>query len=160
MDIRIYNYATDLTPKQTDELDDFAYSGHVSELMDESPLLSSPATRVETLAGKIVKFILTAYGSDAFDPEYGSYLTMYTLISPLIAIRMRLDIKNDLLRCMRMIRQSEKELPPNTDRIATTALLELKYNPAIADRVDVYIRISTIQKQVAILKVPVELTSN
>ena len=62
MDIKLYkSNGNFVTPLDT-EFD--------SEQMDDSVLSDTPSSDIETIAGRVVKFLLTNIGTDLFDSEY------------------------------------------------------------------------------------------
>lgn len=144
MDIRIYSN-TGVYHRELQE----------AEHMVSSPLQSEGATRIETIAGKVVRFLLTSKGSDALDPSYGSYLTSYTQVSKSIIPRMHMDLVEDIAVCSRYIKEGEVGLPASEDRLASIALQSINYDPT-TDRsaVHIYIRITTMAGETSLLSIP------
>ena len=166
MDIRIYKQ--DAPPPSTDpialkayleDLEDHAYTGADSEKLTQAPLIDVPANTIETIGGKVVKFMLTAFGTDAFDPQYGANLTLYNFINLELSRRIRFDINNDLLRCTAYIKNAEKSLPITAEKLMSLSMLDFIYNDNIRTRFDVYVEILTTKSNAAILQIPIKAGS-
>lgn len=133
IDLRFYKSDNDITKT-------------ISEFYERMELSSSSepvASSIEILAGKVVKYLLTARGSDAFDPDYGGTAFHYTQLSEAYIPKFRLEVLDDLSRCADYIRtKSEAQLSDydtETDRLYTINLIDIKYT--ILTRIDVYIEI-------------------
>ena len=115
------------------------------EEMDLVTADSAPATSIEILANKVVKFMLTARGSDAFEPNYGGVSMHRGQICDAYLPKLRLEVLDDISRCQTYINQSEAQLAANdteSERLYTIVLRDIKYDPLVTPtRVDVYIEI-------------------
>lgn len=115
------------------------------EEMDLVTADSTPATSVEILANKVVKFMLTARGTDAFEPNYGGVSMHHGQICDAYLPKLRLEVLDDISRCQTYINQSESQLAANdadSERLYTIVLRDIRYNPLVTPtRVDVYIEI-------------------
>lgn len=148
MDIRIFSNTSIYS--KTDPL---------TELMVSAPLESAAATRLETIAGKVVRFLLTSRGSDALEPSYGSYLPTYTQIAEASLPRMQMDLLNDLRRCQAYICAAEKTLPAGEEKLRTVSLQKLQYAPGgDRGRIDIFVEITTTADNSSLLSVPLKLS--
>lgn len=104
MDLRLYNSASGTTEVFTAGIND------------------TKATRLEAIAGKVVKYILTDKGSDMLNPTYGARLisTNYTNMS-----KITYDINNIVQECSTFIKTSEATLPVTTEKLATLTLVSV-----------------------------------
>ena len=162
MDIKIYHpgeipTGVEAFTRYNDKLEKYAYKNSTSEKYKESPLTDAPVNTLEVIGGKVVKFMLTAKGSDAFAPEYGANLTLYNFINKSLAARIKFDISRDIFRCAEYIKGTEKSLPINSEKLLAIIFLEFRYSMDIRTRFDVYLEIRTTKKHIALLNVPIEL---
>lgn len=160
MDIRIY---TQNTPPSADNpnalavynkaLKDFAYVDSTSELEASTGLVVRPTTRLETIGGKVAKYMLTTRGSDAFDPEYGVYYTGYTNVSSGSLSKLRINISSDTQRCETYIKTFERSLPETIEKLSSIKLLDIRVNRKEHFRLDIYLKVVTTFKNSAIVSV-------
>ena len=133
IDLRFYKSVDNIT--KTTEV--------FNERMELSVSSEPVAHSIEILAGKVVKYLLTAKGSDAFDPNYGGISLHHTQMSEDYLPKFRLEVLEDLANCADYIRStSEKQLDDydtESDRLYTINLIDIKY--VVFTRVDVYIEI-------------------
>lgn len=134
----------------------FEGSTKESEFIVPSPLVTSPVGRFETIAGKIVKFLLTTIGSDVSDPTYGSYITTYSNISLRYLPRMRMEIIEDLGRCAEYVRRTERAHPVEYERFRAVKLKDLIFQTDIRNRLDIFLEVSTTHNNYSILTLPVD----
>lgn len=126
-----------------------------SEMVAPSPVTTAPVSRFETIAGKVVKFMLTTIGSDATDPTYGSYMLTYTQIAEKFIPRFQVEIKNDLARCSEYIRKSEANYSSDVEKFAYAELKDIKYDRDLSpNRIDIYILVVTSAGNSSVLSVP------
>jgi len=105
------------------------YSGIVAEGTNPALLSGRVATRTETLANKVIKFLLTSLGTDPLDPEYGSYLPTYTQIDYNALARIFVEMQDDLVRCYRYVTAKEKDIDDTIEKLASLKLVDLIYAP-------------------------------
>lgn len=117
-----------------------------TEFYEHMELTLSDDTRsnsIEILGNKVVKFLLTLRGSDAFNPDYGGIALHHTQISEAYIPKLRLELMDDLDRCKDfIINTSEKQLDTldtESDRLASLNLVDLVYTSRT--RIDAYIEI-------------------
>ncbi len=134
MDIRLYS-----------SMGQYQDSSECSEEMWQASLSSECATRLETIAGKVVKYMLTTKGSDFFDSDYGSYLTSYRQIADAYIPRIQLELEADLSSCTSFIQAAENaELDDDEERLSSVKLVSLEYDrDTDPTRFDVYLLITT-----------------
>lgn len=116
------------------------------EEMDLVTADSTPATSIEVLANKVVKFMLTERGTDAFEPDYGGVSMHHLQICEAYLPKLRLEVLDDIDRCQTYINKAEQTgLASNdttSERLYTIKLHDLVYNPRkTPTRVDIYLEI-------------------
>lgn len=132
MDIKLYNFKERDTELPRSELED------------------APASGLEVIANKVVKFLLTSYGSDALDPEYGGRALQVTQFSEQYIPKLRLELEEDIKRCLSYIKKYSK----NEEKLMHLILVNLKYDPVLSPgRVDAYIELITNKNNRALLDV-------
>lgn len=113
------------------------------EAMELSASDETVTSSIEILAGKVVKFLLTERGTDAFNPDYGGVALHHVQISEDYLPKLRLELLDDLARCKDYITNtSEAQLAYNddtSDRLAILKLLDLRYTTR--SRIDAFIEI-------------------
>lgn len=102
----------------------------VAEIQAEVAAGADTARGVECIAGKVVKYLLTQQGSDAFAPDYGGTALHVAQIAATHLPRLRLDVQADILRCVAYLSRAEQELPAGAERLQTVTLLGVDYDPA------------------------------
>lgn len=107
-----------------------AFGDAPAERADPVTADAPAATEMEIEAGKVVKFLLTAQGSDAFNPEYGGTALHDAQVAESHIPALRLDVQNDLARCADSIRRAEQGLPTGRDRLASLFLAGVEYGAA------------------------------
>lgn len=133
MDTRLYTSVGSVTRSPTEHY----------ELMEEARAVAEPANGIEILGGKVVKFLLTEKGSDAFEPEYGGTALHHTQISQSFIPKLRLELLEDLDRCAQFIKRSDLNIPLYSDaeRLYALNLKDVQYNRQTPNRLDVYLEI-------------------
>ena len=115
------------------------------EEMDLVTADSNPATSIEVLGNKVVKFMLTRRGSDAFEPDYGGISMHHGQICYAYLPKLRLEVLDDIARCETYVNQGEGQLAAGdntSERLYKVVLRDIRYNPLVTPtRVDVYIEI-------------------
>ena len=113
------------------------------EAMELSSSNETVSNSIEILAGKVIKFLLTRRGTDAFSPNYGGVALHHVQISEDYLPKLRLEMLDDLDRCKDFITNtSETQLSytdTESDRLAMLNLLDLRYTAR--SRLDVFIEI-------------------
>ena len=149
MDIALYN--------TTGEITEGMAAGYVSR--DESTTYA-PAdsactrTQTETIAGKVLKFLLTYRGTDAFYPEYGGTALHWKNFSPSRMQEFRMELQDDIVRCIDFMRQKESSLPAGSDRLLSIQVAEITYaREADPTRLDVHLVITTAQGNMAAVRI-------
>ena len=140
MDVRLYSTGSYVDYEKTSELTKKALADDVN------------ASGLEVLGNKVVKFLLTQKGTDAFDPEYGGVALHYGQISKAFIPRLTIEMQNDISRCREFIRRTEAGLASGVEKISNIILKDIVYDPiSLPDRVDVYIEIVTNQNNKALV---------
>ncbi len=115
-----------------------------SEQMDRVVADDPVTTGIEVIAGKVVKFLLTEKGSDAFNPLYGGTSMHYKQISPTFLPQYKLEVFRDVENCRKFLMEADLEYEVDGEKLQTLNLLKVVYDPLRSpDRVDVYIEIIT-----------------
>ena len=110
------------------------------------------ASRLETLAGKVVKYLCTGIGSDAFDSAYGSRAIPSRPVSKSGMALYRSLLVDDIRRCTDYLRSNEESVPTGVERLEQVRLLDLKYAPGgDSTRVDIYLDIMSDQGRHALV---------
>ena len=123
----------------------------VSELMSTTNLDDHVVGYLNTLANKVVKYLLTTKGSDAFNPDYGAHTASRTWIHQGHQVRYRLELNNDLRACAEYIKRSETSGPDN-EKLSMVKLVQLEYLPSERPLdIHIYIEIITTLGNRAVL---------
>ena len=130
LDLRLYNP----TGNYTDQTNSSEY---MQLVRPEDP----SASGIEVIAGKVVKYLLTGRGSDAFDPGYGGVSMHHTQISQAFIPQLTLEVHDDVRRCTEFIKRTDGN---DQERLLRINVLDIRYNARLSpDRVDVYLEILT-----------------
>ena len=142
-DIRLY--------KQTGEFVDIE---RTSETTLSAYLSDSPASGIEVIANKVVKFMLTSYGSDTLEPRYGSRSMSITQMSKGYLPKFRIELDKDIKRCIQYIRAAEFDLGKDNEKLSTIMLRGINYNPGITPTViNIYLEIITNKRNHALVSI-------
>lgn len=102
------------------------------------------AKSIEVIAGKVVKFMLTEKGSDAFDPDYGGTSMHYTQMSQIFFPQFKREVRTDVENCIRYIKDAEFYQDVRGELLTRVRILKIVYEPRLTPwRVDVYLEILT-----------------
>jgi hypothetical protein len=146
MDIQLFK----VDPSQRYDVDITVYRR--GEILTSSGLVNAPASRLETIANKVAKYMLTTKGSDALDAEYGSYLPTYQTMTEGLLPRTQVEISGDIIACTQAIQNSELDLLDTIEKLDSIALLEIQFYKKQL-RLEVYIQVSTTFGNSALLNV-------
>jgi len=127
-----------------------------SEVMLPTPLSDSTTSTLETIGGKVAKFLLTTIGSDVFNKDYGAYLTTHQQISEAYLPRFQVEVLEDIKRCTSYIKSTEAALSGNIEQLNRINLLRISYSKNSRDRVDIYIEIKTTFGNSSLLTLPLD----
>jgi hypothetical protein len=106
----------------------------------------STARSIEVIAGKVVKYMLTVKGSDAFDPDYGSTSMHYLHMSAMFFPQFKREVYADVENCENFIKRAEQSMGTASDKLYKINVLDIVYNiKNTPDRVDVHLEILTTQ---------------
>ena len=123
----------------------------VSEEVKSTPIDDKVVGYLNTLANKVVKYLLTTRGSDIINPEYGGYGSSRTWIHEGFRARYIQELQNDIKRCTEYI-QSKETPGPNNERLRTIIMEKIEYTPTHKPTdIHIYLRILTTQGNVAVL---------
>ena len=101
MDLKLYTQTTQVNASIGANDDAKIYSTEASAMAEPA------ADGLEVLANKVVKYMLTGKGSDAFNPDYGSTSMHHRQIERSYIPMLRLEIMEDLRRCLAFIKATE-----------------------------------------------------
>lgn len=108
---------------------------------------------IEVIAGKVVKFLLTNKGSDAFDVNYGGTALHRTHISDVLIPQITLELHDDIRNCIQYLKEGEESLPYTSERLANITVIGVDYNSKVSpDRLNVHILIETTDNNKAAIK--------
>ena len=123
----------------------------VSEEMASAPVDGKVAGYLNTLANKVVKFLLTSKGSDTINSEYGGNVSSSTWIHEGYRGRYEQELSQDIQRCISFIKSTETPGPDN-ERLRAVILDKLEYLPKHRPLdVHIFLRILTTKNNVALL---------
>lgn len=94
-------------------------------------------SRLETIANKVVKYILTDRGSDLVDITYGSGALPQNYFD---TARLTYDVSNVITSCIEFIKNTEKNLASTVEKLSTINLLSVD----VINRSTLKIRISIL----------------
>jgi hypothetical protein len=115
-----------------------------SEGMDRVVPDDAIARSIEVIAGKVVKFMLTEKGSDAFDGEYGGTSMHYQQMSQMFLPQFKREVHTDVENCEKYIKKSEIANNVSGEKLLTINVLKISYDPVrTPTRVDVFLEINT-----------------
>ena len=141
LDLRLYNP----TGNYTDQTNSSEY---MQLVRPEDP----SASGIEVIAGKVVKYLLTGRGSDAFDPGYGGVSMHHTQISQAFIPQLTLR------RCTGFIKKTDGN---DQERLLRINVLDIRYNARLSpDRVDVYLEILTTKNNRAVVALTTDRRRN
>lgn len=139
--------------------DDTKTSGYTELVTPED----DSATSIEVVANKVVKFLLTSYGSDPFDPDYGGVAFTHMQISKAYLPKLKLELLDDIERCATYINKGEAAQDADDDSNETLyqiTLQDLSYDPYTnPTRVDAYVEITTNSNKKAVVSITNETDS-
>ena len=129
----------------------YADRNNVSEYMQLVRPDDPSALDIEVIAGKVVKFMLTSRGSDAFSPDYGGVSMHHTQISQAFIPQLTLEVHDDVRRCTEFIKNTDGN---EQERLLRINVLDIRYNALLSpDRVDVYLEILTTKNNRAVVAI-------
>lgn len=130
----------------------FEDTAKVSEEMERVHPEDPSARSIEVIAGKVVKFMLTERGSDAFNAEYGGTSMHYLQMSPTFLPQYKREVFQDVENCIRFIKETEANQGVTGERLETIKVIRIAYNPRITPwRVDVYLEVITTKGKRAVV---------
>ena len=123
----------------------YVYNTHNEvEIMDSVVPDDTTTSSIEVIAGKVVKFMLTEKGSDAFNPDYGSISMHHMQISQIYIPELRREVDVDVAYCERFLKQAEIDCNVVGEKLYKINVMDVVYKPLITpNRVDVYLEIIT-----------------
>ena len=126
------------------------------EHVSSAPVDGEKVPYLETLANKVVKYLLTTLGTDVMHPQYGAYTAGMMQFSNSYLPKYVFEFSSDVRRCMDYIRATETP-GPDGERLANIKVVRVDYNqdnnPAEIHRV---IEIITSLGNRALLTMPVK----
>ncbi len=133
LDMRLYKPSGEFVDSRAD-------SESMNRVLPEDPSAKS----IEVIAGKVVKFMLTEKGSDAFNPEYGGTSMHYLQISPQFLPQLRREVFADVEACTRFVKKAEVSGGVSGERLEKISVLKVQYEPRLTpNRFDVFLEVFT-----------------
>lgn len=119
--------------------------GHRTSELTERLAPDAPVARsIEVIAGKVVKYLLTARGSDAFNPGYGGIAFQSTHINERYMPQFTLEINKDVENCEYDLKNIDRRDNVEGERLFKIYVRDIRYSPRTdPGRVDVYLEIVT-----------------
>ena len=112
------------------------------------------AKSIEVIAGKVVKFMLTEKGSDAFNPDYGGTSMHYLQMSPAFMPQFRSEVYADVAACEAFIKNAELDSELEGEMLDHINVVQILYDPVVSpDRVDVYLEVFTTYGKRAVVSI-------
>ena len=105
--------------------------------------------KLEVLSGKVVKFLLTRRGSDAFDPSYGGIALHHANVSRSYLPKLAMELADDISRCTTYIAEAEKSLPQGLSRLSRINIIGVQYDESSRDTITVRLEIITTKSEKA-----------
>lgn len=111
----------------------------------ENVKADAPVTKsIEVIGGKVVKYLLTSKGSDAFNPDYGGTALHHQQISPQFIPQISFEMHADVENCVAFIKAADIRDGNTGERLESAAVLDIRYDPRLTpSRLDVLIEIRT-----------------
>lgn len=126
----------------------------ISERMERVIPDDASASGIEVIAGKVVKFLLTEKGSDAFTPEYGGTSMHWQQIASASLPQFKREVFQDIQNCEKFLKSSDNAYGVNGEKLLAINLLKVVYDPRVSpNRVDVYIEIVTTRGKRAVVAI-------
>lgn len=146
MDLKIYNI-TDTASEyiDTDE----------GNLLALAALTDCPASGMEVLANKVIKYLLTERGSCILDPTYGCYLTDYRSSAVAAEAQIQLEAYSAVSSCAASIKSKETDY--TEVKLKSLELTKVIFSrDGSSGRADLFIKITTTEGEQAMLDFPLE----
>mgnify|MGYP006873166750 CR=1 FL=1 len=126
----------------------------ISEEMTRAYPDDPTARSIEVIGGKVVKFLLTRKGTDAFNPDYGGTALHNNQISesylPQIALELNIDVEN----CYNFIKATELSADVVGEKLLRIDIDDIAYDPDVdPTRIDVYLTIYTTYGKHAVVAI-------
>lgn len=111
--------------------------------------------RLRVICNKVLKYLLTYRGSDAYDASYGSLAIHRKHISPALLPEIRMELLEDIADCTRYLQTAEAEkLDDSEERLSSITLVSMNYDrQADPTRLDIYLLIQTTYGNRAVIEV-------
>lgn len=110
---------------------------------------------LEIICGKVLKYLLTARGTDAFDPTYGGRALHRTHISSTLLPEIRMELLEDIRDCVAYLKAGEdKAKAYNDERLYSITLVSLEYDRNVSpDTLHAHLLIRSNKGNTAVIKV-------
>lgn len=128
----------------------------VQEYTEPANIDSATATQaLQVICGKVLKYLLTNRGTDAFDPKYGGRALHRTHISETLLTEIRLELLEDIRDCLDYIKSGEEVYTDyDQEKLLSITLVGLNYNRELSpDRIEVHLLIKTTLGNNAVVQV-------
>lgn len=121
MDLKLFNSGSTV---------DFGVNNLVLNKLESDYITSPTTSRLEDIANKVVKFLLTEYGSNAFDTTYGSNWIKLVQISQDYIPQYIMTISSDIESCVSYIKNNELSLSTSIEKLYTVKFNGLEFSTA------------------------------
>ena len=107
-----------------------------------------PTKGLEVLTGKVVKYLLTYYGTDPLNPSYGGRALQFTVIPRNYAPQIRMQLLDDIKRCVAFIKSTETKY--TECKLGNIELVDFTYSGDKSNtQIHVHIRVTDIEGNAA-----------
>ena len=110
--------------------------------------------RLRIICSKVLKYLMTAKGSDAFDPTYGGTALHGHNVGEAMLPELRLKLIKDIADCVAYLKEAEFNKTSNyTERLESVTLVSLDYDRKLAPtELRIRLRIITTYGNVAVVE--------
>lgn len=127
-------------------------SGYTVDCAPDEP---TTRERLRVICNKVLKYLLTYRGSDAYDASYGSRAIHRTHISPSLLPEIRIELIEDIADCTRYLQAAEREkLSDDEERLESITLISMNYDRQLdPTRLDIHLLVRTTYGNRAVIEV-------
>lgn len=127
-------------------------SGYTVDCAPDAPTTTE---RLRVICNKVLKYLLTYRGSDAYDPSYGSRAIHRRHIAPALLPEIRMELIEDIADCTSYIQRAEQDkLDSNDERLSSITLISMNYDRNTdPTRLDIHLLIRTTFGNRAVIEV-------
>ena len=146
MDITLYKIAGKV------KIGNDLVSGYTVDCAPDAPTTTE---RLRVICNKVLKYLLTYRGSDAYDASYGSRAIHRKHIPPSLLPEIRMELIEDIAECTSYMQRAEQDkLSSDEERLSSITLISMEYNRSIdPTRLDIHLLVRTTFGNRAVIEV-------